>query len=63
MFFLAPLVAPISGAVASAVAVTAGEVLSWIAVGSAAVALADDTVDVVKKAKHIFDDEDEDVDK
>ena len=52
MLFLAPLAA-----------LTAGEVLSWIAVGSAAVALADDALDVVKKAKHIFDDEDKDVDK
>ena len=49
MIFLAPLAA-----------LTAGEVLSWIAVGSAAVALADKAVDVVKKATHIFDDDDED---
>lgn len=44
-------------------ALTASEAMAWIGVAGAAVAVADKAVDVVKKATHVFDDEDEDVDK
>ena len=49
MIFLVPLAA-----------LTASEAMAWIGVGGAAVAVADKAIDVVKKATHIFDDDDED---